>query len=198
MGFWLVVSVASLAWAETPPSLSPSPSAANENKIEVTLFGQPCVLSGGVDRPTLVAVHSISPEKIPPIQSSEEAKQSLQTLRAAPPLPTLLDSYREQLSKRLLAQAAFSEAFEAAKKSGISEKMVQNLQPFILAEKLAGFRAALTKIKAKPSAWTRATQDEINDAYIAAIPAHPEEEFHRAIGRLKVRYACSFEESDTE
>ena len=173
-------------------------SLANDTRkleIKVTLFGQPCTLSGQFTEVQLKAIHAISPEKIPPSVSLEQAKESDRALRKSNELPPPLEPYREKLAKRVSAQLALKEALAQSRKLGNSEAIVaiakKNLQPKPLKE----FQTTLSKLTAKQkiSTWNSDSTDEISDLFDNLIEPHPEEEFHRTIKRLDVKYTCSFE-----
>ncbi len=177
----------SLAWAEIIHA---------STEIRVKLFGQPCLLRGPVDAKALQTIHILSPEQLYPEHgetlSSESTRKALVRLRAVTGAPSGLDRYRERLSRRFEAQIGMIEALEnarkthkttaiqAAVKKHVPEKREKEIEPLI--KKLTG-----------PSA--RDTEELIFEKYNSFIEQDPEEEFHRAIQKMKVQYVCSFEES---
>jgi hypothetical protein len=50
--------------------------------------------------------------------------------------------------------------------------------------------------KEGPASWNSATLDQLSKTYGEAIEPHPEEEFHRAIQRLNIRYGCVLEDNE--
>lgn len=185
-----------IANATTP---SPKPSRLVLNEIQVSLFGQPCLLSGPVEKPTLQTIHTISPEQIPPGLSLEQLKKAVDKLKKVTSLPAALEPYREQMTLRLEAQIAFFIALENTKKS----KKTDSLQDVIkkhgkteVGQK--AFEVALKKAAAKgdPNHWNSVVVDELTDQYHNAIQPDPEEDFHRVIRKMNIHYSCSFEEEE--
>lgn len=163
-------------------------------EIPVTLFGQPCVLSGPVSSETLKACHSISPEQLPPARTSDQARRLLEKLRKAQNIPSALERYRERLSRRLEAQIAFFNGLAAAKKSGRAADLISATKGQIPEKQAKNFEALVKKDPV--ASWNSAIIDQITDSYNDWIEQNPEEEFHRAIERMNIRYTCSFEESE--
>ncbi len=182
------------AGAATPPA------GPRTTDIQVTLFGQTCLLSGPFDQGTLQSIHSISPEKIPPSLSLEQAKAAALKLEAAKGLPAGLSKYRESLSRRVGAQVGFLEALAHARQSGKSAVLLQAVTPLLSEAKLEGFRTKLKRIDSatggNSTRWNSAAIEQLSEAFQDALDPHPEEEFHRAIQRLKVQYTCSYGETD--
>ena len=60
------------------------------------------------------------------------------------------------------------------------------------------FQAAVRKLVPRPStaAWTPSVMEQIKDQFERVAPPDPQEEFHRAIRRLKVLYNCTFEDGE--
>jgi hypothetical protein len=179
--------------------------AAPQNEIRVTLFGQPCLLSGPVDEASLKLIHSVSPEQMPSARtgnySAEQARKALERLRKVAGLPSALDRYRERLTKRLEAELAFDEGYEAALKSHQISAWVAGARKYLNEAKLHSFESLAKKaeaLKTLDSDRGRELTDQLFELYAEGIEPDPEEEFHRAIKRMNVQYACSFEESSDE
>lgn len=172
----------------------------NPTRISVTLFGQPCTLSGPLplDDAGLKAIHSISPEQIPPELSLAKARESLDTLKKAGQLPSALDVYREQLVKRIQAQIAFHEGWSATLKSGRSQELLNAVAPYLAGRKKAGFEKAVKNLglRSKASGWKQPELEALSISFEDAAPVHPEEEFHKAIRKMNVSYSCTFEEGE--
>jgi len=86
-------------------------------EVQVTLFGKKCLISGPFTAKELEAVHSISPEKIPPVFSLKQVREMLDRLRDIKKgsTPALLDSYLDRLKKRLGAIEAFYDGVDAVR-----------------------------------------------------------------------------------
>lgn len=162
--------------------------------LQVNLFGQPCVLQGAESESILRAVHAISPEQFPDIGSSEDARLALRKIRKAGTVPTALDAYREQLTKRLEAQLAFFDGLETAQNT-------QKIQPLLSATKSVlklraqpEFEKATQKVAAALLARNADARDQLLDTFNQGIEPDPQEEFHRVIRRIGIQYVCAFEE----
>lgn len=189
--------------AATRDTFAATPSGAGlptkKSEIHVTLFGQPCLLGGPFAESILRTVHELSPERIPPFVTAEQANQARDRLSKASELPQALEGYRDRLTQRLQAQARFHEGLAEARKIGKADALVARVRPSIDSARVAAFEATARKAEARqpPSSWSAATVDELNEAFEVAIEPHPEEEFHRVIHRLGISYQCSFE-AETE
>jgi hypothetical protein len=168
-------------------------TAAVGAEIRVSLFDQPCQMSGPVDQASLKAIHSISPAQLPLVENRARAQESLDKVRAAKDVPAWLDPYRKNLMKRLEAQLAYYDALAAAKKSGKAGPLLEAVKKHLPEKRYPEFEAAATKLEATKFAEPGAQR--LTDSYNELIQPDPEEEFHRAIGRAKVKYACTFEDS---
>lgn len=185
------------AYAATPSGSGIRPTKKNE--IHVTLFGQPCLLSGPFGETILRTVHELSPERIPPFVTAEQVKVARDRLSKASELPQALEGYRDRLTQRLQAQARFHEGLAEARKAGKAEALVARVRPSIEPSRVVAFESAARKAETRqtPASWSAATVDELTQAFELAIEPHPEEEFHRVIHRLDISYQCSFE-AETE
>lgn len=171
-----------------------TPSASPETvQVPVTLFGQPCTLTGPLSEAALRALHSISPEQTPPARSAEPARNALGKVKKITHLPPALDRYREKLSRRLEAQVAFYDGLGIARKTNKLDKVYEAIK-----QHLPEARGKNVEAVARRFNGDGVVTNEIIDAFEEALEPMPEEEFHRAIQRLNVRYACSFEEADEE
>ena len=188
---FLTLSLAcSNAWAAPDPkSAQISTPTKDKNEIRVTLFGQPCSLQGPVSQEILRSIHDISPEKLPLPASLESARKAVEQIKKQPTLPTALDIYRDKLTKRLEAQLAFFQGWEVYKKSKDIGALTSALKSSLSERKLAD-------VKALPKKVPSGKLEDIADAFNEIADAPPEEDFHRAIERLGVRYSCTFEDVD--
>jgi hypothetical protein len=186
-----LIAIASLPWAW---AANPSPTA----EIHVTLFGQPCVLSGPFDEPTLKAIHAISPEQVYPrsldddvkLVTSKEIKAALERLRKTNTLPPALDRYRELVGKRLEEMQPFFDGIEAARKTGSSDELIAGTKKFLADGSASAFAALARQFQSKrdPS-----LIEKLFEIYEPVIEPDPQEEFHRAIHRISVNYVCNYE-----
>jgi hypothetical protein len=191
----------SLFLALTLAALAADARAATGRSIRVRLFGQPCLLQGPtrgtIDERALKAIHALSPEQLYPERENTltgaSTRRALEKLRAANGIPSGLDRYRERLGKRLEAQLALLEAIEKARKDGKAAPLLATAKANLKGTKLTEFEAAAKKAEAAHTLAKADTQDTLFDLYSDGIEPDPEEEFHRAIQRMGVQYACSFE-----
>ncbi len=183
------------AWPKTTP----------QTEIHVILLGQPCLLLGPYDEPTLKAIHGIGPAQIYPnlsvsnfTVSTEQAQKTLDKIRGMNSLPSSLDRYREKLGKRLTGQIAFLSTIETTQKAHNSSNLSQVAKKFLKNQDLIAFEKLLKKINLpqKNTSSFMESMDQIFDFYNDRIEPDPEEEFHRAIKRMNVQYTCSFEETE--
>jgi len=174
----------------------------DSHQIKVILFGQPCALEGPVDEALLKSIHAISPEQLYPTfepgETSDTAKKALDKLHATKDLPSAFDTYRERMGKRLEAEFAFLNRIVAAYRDDRADLLLADTKKFIPEEKQKSFETVAMKLESKtiPHAQKKQVVQELFDSYGDALPAAPEEEFHRAIHQLKVQYVCAFEENE--
>jgi hypothetical protein len=178
---------------------SPPPAGA-QKEIKVTLFGQPCSLTGPLNETALTAIHSISPERIPPALDANSTREALDKVKKATDLPPALDQYRERLTRRLEAQSAYANELSAAMRTGKNDGLLAAARKHVRPAQLKRIEAQVRKLATRANLKARRSQavDQLTEAYNDAIEPHPEEDFHRAIGRIGVSYSCSFEESESE
>src|SRR5688572_6268907 len=110
-------------------------------ETRVHLFGQPCMLSGPPAEDILKAIHSISPEQMPPSPSGDQVRTLLDRMKKIAGIPPALDRYREQLTRRLEAQAAFHDGVAAAKKAGKPEPLLEAVKTFLDPKRATKFTA---------------------------------------------------------
>lgn len=193
------VILLAMAFLTIPATHAASPTKKNE--VKVLLFGQPCLLQGPLDDETLRAIHSLSPEQIDSLASNQPSgdsiRKSLQKLRSAQGLPPVLDRYREKLLKRFEALLAFVDGWEAAKRSSKSSPLLKATQSLLNGKRVKDFQTLATKLDSPDSAKT-GLFDSLMEIYSEMIEPDPEEEFHRAIRRLDIQYACSFDDSSKQ
>ncbi len=173
------------------------PNASKNTEIRVTLFQQPCLLGGPFSEETLGTIHSISPEKIPPLLTLEHARQSLGKLKAASAVPSALEVYRDKLQRRLETQIAFEESLEEARKTVSTDPLFSAMKRKLSERQSTELKSRMKKIDSKEAVfkWTPAQLDSLREAFEEVLGPHPEEDFHRAIQRIKVQYTCNYGES---
>ncbi len=180
--------------------------AATETEIHVTLLDRPCLLKGPFDEITLKAIHAIGPDQIPnifypvPQHSKEQIKNALEKIRSSKNLSSLLDHdsildrYRDKQRKRLEAEIALLEGLETQQKTHTSALLLAAGNQFLSGPEHQNFINAVKKLDGnKKSAQNQKLVEQIFNIYDDGIERDPEEEFHRAIKKMKVEYTCSFE-----
>lgn len=180
-----------LVWAA--PQASPSPALS---RLDVSLFGQKCQLVGPVAKSSLEAIHSISPEQVfLENQDRKPTKPAMEKLRKAAHVPPLLDSYREKLAHRIEGQLKFNDALASAKKSGKVETLLTETRGFISGRAGKEYEVLAQKLTQKNgiSSLSPEATEQLRDSYLDAIEPDPEDEFHKGIQKLGVRYACDTE-----
>jgi hypothetical protein len=193
--FILVAALAPLVLASADPK---APSSAPVTEIRVQLFGQPCFLTGPLDEVTLRAIHAVSPEKLYPVQSADQARQVLERFKKAQ-LPAAFDMYKDKMIRYLQSQIALFEALQAAKKTGKINPIIEATTPFISNPKHAKeYEAAVKKLEpqAKTSGWSADSVDQLTEVFNEALEQQPDEEYHRCIKKLNVQYTCAFGENE--
>ncbi len=175
-------------------------AAPKNEQINVTLFGQPCTMSGPFTRAILTQIHEISPEKIRPDFNAEQMKRVRTKASGAKVGQTQIDTYREHLRKRLSAKIAFSESIDEAKKKSIKTSQafkawLTNLKENIPAEKFELFHQdARSLFEKNGEKWSETYIELLREKYEALIEPDTEEEFHKAIRLAKIQYLCTFDE----
>ena len=170
----------------------------------MTLLGQPCILQGPFDEPTLKKIHAIGPAQVYPNLSASDlglsardARNSLTKVRSFQGLPPVFDGYQKRLSKRLEAELAFLNGLETFQKVHQTQPLFDIAKIHVRSKNLKDFEALLKKLKLSSNLGApqyKALMEQLLDSYNESIEADPEEEFHRALKRLKIKYVCSFEE----
>ncbi|MGZ3708682.1 MAG: hypothetical protein ACXWPM_07810, partial [Bdellovibrionota bacterium] len=120
-------------------------ATAPMTEVRVSLFGQPCTLQGPLDQATLKAIHTVSPEQMYPgttmSDTTEAARKTLEKIRGATTLPSMLDRYREKLARRIEAQISFIDGVDAAKKTHKAAALMKTSKSFLPQKKVKGFDA---------------------------------------------------------
>lgn len=163
-------------------------------EIQVTLLGQPCLLSGPFNDSTLQTIHSIGPAQLYPsflnlnrTATREHLAKALSQIQNAKNLPTELSRYQQRLIHRWEKQLKFLQALQ----SKSPDKSLQRLgRDTLQTNDLAQFDALLRR-KGLPT-------EQLFELFSDAIEPDPEAEFHRATKKLRIQYNCTFEESDPE
>lgn len=175
-------------------------SAKKTEQINVTLFGQPCTMTGPFSRAVLTQIHEISPEKIRPDFTTEQMKK-IQNKASGPKVgQTQVDAYRDHLRKRLSAKIAFNEVIDEAKKKSIKtpqafKAWLINLKENIPAEKFDSFHTeARALFEKNAETWNESTIEGLREKYENLIEPDTEEEFHKAIRVANIQYLCAFDE----
>lgn len=205
--FTLMITVASLAlwplgasvYAQNAASSAPTTAVAL-SEIQVTLFGQPCLLSGPQSTSSLNAIHAISPEQIPAMLKLPEAQAALEKVRGVNTLPQPLEVYRTRLLLRLEALIAFEAELKTATRTGKSTALLAVAKKFVNPPKWTITETRLQTLATQKGLKDKSsgTRDELLTVYGEAIEAHPEEEFHRALQKMNTQYVCQFEETDKD
>lgn len=179
---------------------------ANAHQIHVTLFGQPCTLEGPqtIDVPTLKLIHAISPEQLYPgfdLNGKASAfRSALDKLRSSKGLPDEFDTYRDRLTKRLQAQAAFLSGLAESERVKRAEPLLSATREYISSEtRQKAMETGAKKLETNLNAAQRKEiAEQLFNTFSEAMPSDPEEDFHQAIHRLKIQYVCTFEESGSD
>jgi hypothetical protein len=189
----------SLLFIELARAEKNSAPQENSSEIQVTLFGQTCQLAGPFGKKALQEIHSISPEKIPPSLSLEQAKAALTLLETASNTPKQLSPYKEALFRRINAQASFQDVLTSVRKGAKLDLLFSAVEPHVPAEKLESLKARIQKLNqaggGAPAKWNAATLEKVNEALEDSLEAYPEELFHRTIQKLKIQYQCGYSET---
>lgn len=197
-----------LARAEKPkaPTAAEPTKAAGLTEIQVTLFGQPCLMNGPFPRSTLTLLHEISPERIPPTANIDQMKKIRSKVVQLTGVPLPIEQYRDHLKKRLSAKIAFEEALIPAKKTKttnpveskkVLDTFLKNVKENISTLQFASFEESSKKaLEANGYAWNGAFIDPLRERYEGVIQPETQEEFHKAIRLSQVQYVCSFDEGD--
>lgn len=172
-------------------------------KIDVKLFGRPCVLNGPVSEAVLKEIHALSPEVVYPedifnevsVAHTDYLRKIREKAQKSVALPLQLDRYREKLGKRLDAEVAFFDAFLQAKKDGKADKLLAVGKRFLPEKRAKEFEAG---VKAKMPLKTKGAGVQLLELFHDGIEPDPQDLFHRAIEKIKVYYQCTFEESSDD
>lgn len=175
--------------------------AGKLQEIQVTLFGQPCTMSGPFPRPSLTLLHEISPEKIPPDLSVDQMKRVRAKTGNLKGMPMPIEQYRDHLRKRLSAKIAIEEAIAQAKKAKDARKgldtALTNLKEHVSPLQYPGFADASRKaFESAGSAWSEGFAGFFRERFDGVIQPDTEEEFHKAIRIAKIQYVCVFDDGD--
>jgi hypothetical protein len=185
--------------------------------LSVDLLGQQCSLKGPFSSAVLKAIHELSPDRLYPPEFSPEVSDGRDQTRGAldrlkkrgtGTTPAALDRYRERVGRRLEAQLAFYEAWQAARRENKAQLLGERVRRYLSGRGRTEFETQLKRWEGKPGS-NLASLFKNNDAatalfvsYNDAIEADPQEDFHRTIEKMGIRYECAFheaaEESDTD
>ena len=185
-----------------PPVKIEEKSGGKLQEIQVTLFGQPCTMSGPFPKTSLTLLHEVSPEKIPPDLTTDQMKRVRAKTGELKSMPMPIEQYRDHLRKRLSAKIAFEEAVAQAKKAkGEMKKSLEtvltNLKEHISTLQYSGFADATKKsFETSGSAWNEAFTVSFRERFEGVIQPDTEEEFHKSIRLAKIQYVCAFDDSD--
>ncbi|MEK6578745.1 MAG: hypothetical protein AABZ55_05915 [Bdellovibrionota bacterium] len=172
------------------------------SQLDVTLFGQPCLLQGPLDKSKLQAIHSISPEQALPAYenrlSSESTRVALLKVKKIAGLPAAVDLYKEKLVRRLEGQVAFLEALDSSRSAKNLTPIISIIEKLLSPDKRKEVEAKIKKLD--PSRlFSNDLIEPIFQAFSDAIEPDPEDLFHRGIKKIGVQYICSFEaEGETD
>ena len=166
-------------------------SAAKTDEISVSLFHQNCKMSGPLSQSLLKSIHAISPDQLTSGETSALLRNSLAQLQKASGIPAALDRYREKMAKYLEANISFYDGVERATKSGKVEPFLEITRKYMNGSPRTEFETTAKKVGVK-------NLDSLRDPFNELAQPNPEEEFHRAIRKMKLKYDCSYEEDDAE
>lgn len=189
------------------PAAAPTAKPGAVNEIQVTLFGQPCLMNGPLPKETLTLLHEVSPERVPPEATVEQMKKIREKLAKLQGVPLPLEQYREHLRKRLSAKIAIEEALgrNRASRKGLKgaesrkafDTLMKNLKEHVSTVAFPAFEAQQRKsLEASGWLWSDGFVDGLREKYEEVIQPETQEEFHKAIRLAKIQYVCSFDESD--
>lgn len=172
------------------------------SQLDVTLFGQPCLLQGPIDKTKLQAIHAVSPEQALPAfenrLASEPTRLAYLRVKKVSGLPGTLDLYKEKLIRRFEGQVAFLEALEASRSTKSLTPILATARKLIGTEKRADVETRIKKLDPH-RLFSNDLIEPVFQAFSDAIEPDPEDLFHRSIKKLGVQYVCSFEaEGDSE
>lgn len=188
-----------------PAKAAPAADATKDSavqEIQVTLFGQPCTMSGPYPRPALSLLHEISPEKIPPDLTVEQMKRVRTKCSELKGMPMPIEQYRDHLRRRLSAKIAFEEAIAQSKKSKAKDRralepFLTNVKEHISTLQYPAFAGETRKaFESGGSVWSEAFLASLRERFESVIQPDTEEEFHKAIRTVKIQYVCAFDDSD--
>lgn len=181
-------------------------SSAYATEIKVQLFGQPCLLIetaeltvSRITENQLKTIHSISPEQLPPPTTVDEARKLKTKIQAGGKIPASLDRYHDLILKRVDGLIVFFQAAAKFKQNKNASQLLGSVKPFLNERRVKNFDRELKRYHGKnaPAKITEPMLEELRDYYEenSNFPTTTvEEEFHRAIARMNIRYQCTFEE----
>ena len=190
---------------DVPAKATPTPAAPKESgvqEIQVTLFGQPCTMSGPYPRPALSLLHEISPEKIPPDLSVDQMKRVRTKCGELKGMPMPIEQYRDHLRRRLSAKIAFEEAIAQSKKSKAKDgraldPFLTNVKEHISTLQYTAFSGETRKaFESGGAIWNEPFLTSLRERFENVIQPDTEEEFHKAIRAVKIQYVCAFDDND--
>jgi hypothetical protein len=196
----IVLALAASATASAGPAAA-GKKETGPQEIQVTLFGQPCTMSGPFPRASLTLLHEISPEKLPPDITLEQMKRVRTKANELKDMPMPIEQYRDHLRKRLSAKITFEESFAAAKKSSDPKRalgpFLTNLKEHVSTLQYPAFvEFAKKAFDSAGGVWNEAFLAPLRERFENVIQPDTEEEFHKAIRTAKIQYVCSFDEAD--
>ena len=176
-----------------------------EEEIRVTLLGQPCTLSGPFSTAQLSAIHAIGPAQIYPNinppnlpEAEKNAKKALSTLTQTKHTPATFDRYKQNLSQRLDAQIAFLHALKESQKQLSTSPLLKVIEAYTKNKNSKLYPQSVKKLAGIDLKTPQSNQliEESFEQFNEEIEPDPEQEFHRALKKLRIQYKCSFEESE--
>lgn len=195
-----ILVLPTLAHANTPTALGvntvPGANPTPQPSVKVSLFGSPCILKGNFSIPALSATHQISPERIQDPQTLEQAKRALDQTRKIKDLPKELELYRDKLARRLNALIKFFGLLPQVTKNKNFDALLEGLKGLIPPSRLTEFK--LSGRKYLGAGGNPVNPEALTELFKNSIDPYPEENFHRMIDQLGIRYQCTFEEAGAE
>lgn len=169
------------------------------HEINVTLFAHSCSLTGPYSKETLTSIHSVSPAQIPEVDNQIKAKSALTKLRSVKNLPTELDLYIERADRRLQALSDYYEAMSVVKNNRNFAPIVEAAKKWVNPSKKTEVLELIRKSeKSKVAAELSGNREKFSELFLAGIEPDPEDDFHRTIGRIGVKYQCTLDEPGSD
>lgn len=205
------VSTPPSVFAQSPPASASAGNAAPTGALaprainrvvetRVDLLKVPCTLSGPFDENVLKSIHAIGPASTHQPRTLKEAQGLLLLMQNGSAVPVGLDRYREGRAERLKAFISFFEGSDAAKQAKALPPLLQKVRMFQTASRAKSFQAELERMFTEKGASIFSKPDPVEmilGLFTESLETEASEaidnEFHRGIGALAIKYQCSFD-----